>query len=33
MDRFPTRCVHAGTMRDELKKGINSPISDLEQAL
>ncbi len=26
MDRFPTRCVHAGTMRDELKKGINSPI-------
>jgi len=26
MKRFPTRCVHAGTMRDELKKGINSPI-------
>ena len=26
MDRFPTRCVHAGTMIDELKKGINSPI-------
>ncbi len=26
MDRFPTRCVHAGTIRDELKKGINSPI-------
>jgi len=26
MDRFPTRCVHAGTMHDELKKGINSPI-------
>ena len=26
MERFPTRCVHAGTMRDDLKKGINSPI-------
>ena len=26
MDKFPTRCVHAGTMLDELKKGINSPI-------
>ncbi len=26
MNRFPTRCVHAGTMHDELKKGINSPI-------
>ena len=26
MDRFPTRCVHAGTMHDTLKKGINSPI-------
>ena len=26
MNRFPTRCVHAGTMKDELKKGINSPI-------
>lgn len=26
MDRFPTRCVHAGTMKDEVKKGINSPI-------
>ncbi|MEN8203450.1 MAG: PLP-dependent aspartate aminotransferase family protein [Bacteroidota bacterium] len=26
MDRFPTRCVHSGTMHDELKKGINSPI-------
>jgi len=26
MDRFPTRCVHAGTMHDEVKKGINSPI-------
>ena len=26
MDRFPTRCVHAGTMHDKLKKGINSPI-------
>ncbi len=26
MKRFPTRCVHAGTMRDDLKKGINSPI-------
>jgi len=26
MFRFPTRCVHAGTMKDELKKGINSPI-------
>jgi cystathionine beta-lyase len=24
--RFPTRCVHAGTIRDELKKGLNSPI-------
>jgi len=27
MDRFPTRCVHAGTIIDELKKGINSPTS------
>jgi len=26
MNKFPTRCVHAGTMHDELKKGINSPI-------
>ena len=26
MERFPTRCVHAGTMKDDLKKGINSPI-------
>ncbi|RLD54793.1 MAG: cystathionine beta-lyase [Bacteroidetes bacterium] len=26
MDRFSTRCVHAGTMHDEVKKGINSPI-------
>lgn len=26
MDRFPTRCVHAGTIRDDLNKGINSPI-------
>lgn len=26
MERFPTRCVHAGTMIDKVKKGINSPI-------
>ncbi len=26
MHKFPTRCVHAGTLKDELKKGINSPI-------
>ena len=26
MYKFPTRCVHSGTMKDELKKGINSPI-------
>jgi cystathionine beta-lyase len=26
MKKFPTRCVHAGTIRDELMKGINSPI-------
>ena len=26
MDRFPTRCVHAGTIEDEVKKGINSPV-------
>jgi cystathionine beta-lyase len=26
MDRFSTRCVHAGTLTDEQKKGINSPI-------
>lgn len=26
MNRFPTRCVHAGTMQDKVKKGINSPI-------
>jgi len=26
MDRFPTRCVHAGTIRDREEKGINSPV-------
>ncbi len=26
MKKFPTRCVHAGTIKDEVKKGINSPI-------
>lgn len=26
MDRFPTRCVHAGTKIDQVEKGINSPI-------
>ncbi len=26
MRRFSTRCVHAGTIKDEVKKGINSPI-------
>jgi cystathionine beta-lyase len=26
MNSFPTRCVHAGTIKDDLKKGINSPI-------
>lgn len=26
MHKFPTRCVHAGTMKDELNLGINSPI-------
>ncbi len=26
MDRFPTRCVHAGTIRDEIEKGLNSPL-------
>ncbi len=26
MDKFPTRCVHAGTIKDKDKKGINSPI-------
>jgi cystathionine beta-lyase len=26
MDKFPTRCVHAGTIQDKEKKGINSPI-------
>ncbi len=26
MNKFPTRCVHAGTIRDDEKKGINSPI-------
>ena len=26
MDKFPTRCVHAGTIKDDVKKGINSPI-------
>jgi cystathionine beta-lyase len=24
--RFPTRCVHDGTIRDESEKGVNSPI-------
>jgi len=26
MKRFPTRCVHAGTIKDDVKKGINSPV-------
>lgn len=26
MDRFPTRCVHAGTIPDREEKGINSPV-------
>ncbi len=26
MNEFPTRCVHAGTIKDVEKKGINSPI-------
>ena len=26
MEKFATRCVHAGTIRDEVKKGINSPV-------
>ena len=26
MNKISNRCVHAGTMKDELKKGINSPI-------
>ena len=26
MKKFPTRCVHAGTIKDDVKKGINSPI-------
>ena len=26
MDRFATRCVHAGTIHDQVEKGINSPI-------
>ncbi len=26
MNKFPTRCVHAGTIKDDVKKGINSPI-------
>ena len=26
MNKFPTRCVHAGTIKDVEKKGINSPI-------
>ena len=26
MTRFSTRCVHAGTIRDEVMKGLNSPI-------
>lgn len=26
MEKFSTRCVHAGTIRDELNKGINSPV-------
>jgi cystathionine beta-lyase len=26
MDSFPTRCVHAGTIKDKLELGINSPV-------
>ena len=26
MARFPTRCVHAGTIHDDVMKGLNSPI-------
>lgn len=26
MDRFPTRCVHAGSIPDRKEKGINSPV-------
>jgi cystathionine beta-lyase len=26
MDRFSTRCVHAGTIKDKLEKGINTPV-------
>jgi cystathionine beta-lyase len=26
MRRFPTRCVHDGTIHDELNRGINSPV-------
>ncbi len=26
MHKFPTRCVHSGTLRDDLNRGINSPV-------
>ncbi len=26
MKEFPTKCVHAGTIKDEINKGVNSPI-------
>ena len=26
MNRFSTRCVHAGTIKDKVEKGINSPV-------
>ena len=26
MNKFSTRCVHAGTIKDKVEKGINSPI-------
>jgi cysteine-S-conjugate beta-lyase len=26
MEKFATRCVHTGTIRDEINKGINSPV-------
>ena len=26
MNKFSTRCVHAGTIKDKLEKGINSPV-------
>jgi cystathionine beta-lyase/cystathionine gamma-synthase len=26
MKKFPTRCVHAGTLKDDMHRGINSPI-------